>query len=85
MPIIPAGIVNLIVILAIGLLLVLCLIATDGVGRGRRVADVTGVGDVTYSLAGIADFFIAFHIAAILRLPPTPASPTPVSIVQSPR
>ena len=73
MPIITTGIVNLIVILAIGLIVGLVFNRYGRSWPGRRVADVTGVGDVTYSLVGIAGSFIAFHIAVILRLLPTPA------------
>ena len=39
---------------------------------GRQVADVTGVGDVTYSLIGIAGSFMGFHVGVILGLLPSP-------------
>lgn len=35
---------------------------------GRQVADVTGIGDVTYSLIGIAGSFMGFHVGAIFGL-----------------
>jgi hypothetical protein len=38
---------------------------------GRHVADATGVGDVTYSLVGIAGSFMGFHVGVILELLPT--------------
>ena len=38
---------------------------------GRQVADVTGVGDVTYSLIGIAGSFMGFHVGVILGLLPS--------------
>ena len=41
---------------------------------GRQVADVTGVGDVTYSLIGIAGSFIGFHVGVILGLLPSAMS-----------
>jgi len=39
---------------------------------GRQVADVTGVGDVTNSLIGIAGSFMGFHVGVILGLLPSP-------------
>ena len=38
---------------------------------GRQVADVTGIGDVTYSLIGIAGSFMGFHVGVILGLLPS--------------
>jgi uncharacterized membrane protein YeaQ/YmgE (transglycosylase-associated protein family) len=38
---------------------------------GRQVADVTGMGDVTYALIGIAGSFMGYHIGVILELLPT--------------
>lgn len=35
---------------------------------GRQVADATGVGDVTYSLIGIAGSFMGYHVGIILGL-----------------
>jgi uncharacterized membrane protein YeaQ/YmgE (transglycosylase-associated protein family) len=72
MPVITTGISNLIVIVLIG---VSVGIVFNRYGRswlGRRVADATGTGDVTYSLVGIAGSFIGFHVAVILGLLPTP-------------
>ena len=47
---------------------------------GRQVADVTGVGDVTYSLIGIAGSFMGFHVGVILGLLPS-AMPYIVAII----
>jgi uncharacterized membrane protein YeaQ/YmgE (transglycosylase-associated protein family) len=39
---------------------------------GRQVTEATGIGDVTYSLVGIAGSFMGYHIGLILDLsPPT--------------
>jgi uncharacterized membrane protein YeaQ/YmgE (transglycosylase-associated protein family) len=38
---------------------------------GRQVADATGVGDITYSLIGIAGSFMGYHIGIILGLLPS--------------
>lgn len=35
---------------------------------GRQVADVTGVGDVTYALVGIAGSFMGYHVGLILSI-----------------
>ena len=40
---------------------------------GRQVTEATGVGDVTYSLIGIAGSFMGYHIGIILGL--LPATP----------
>jgi uncharacterized membrane protein YeaQ/YmgE (transglycosylase-associated protein family) len=72
MPIITTGIANLIVILLIGIIVGLVFNRYGRSWLGRRVADATGVGDVTYALVGIAGSFIGFHIAVILGLLPTP-------------
>jgi hypothetical protein len=72
MAILTTGVVNLIVILLIGIIVGL---AFNRYGRswlGRQTAGATGVGDVTYSLVGIAGSFIGFHITVILGLLPTP-------------
>jgi uncharacterized membrane protein YeaQ/YmgE (transglycosylase-associated protein family) len=38
---------------------------------GRQVADATGVGDITYSLIGIAGSFMGYHVGIILGLLPS--------------
>jgi hypothetical protein len=35
---------------------------------GRQVTGVTGAGDITYGLVGIAGSFMGFHIAGILGM-----------------
>ncbi len=72
MPIVTTALMNLIVVLAIGIIVGL---AFNRYGRswiGRQTAGATGVGDITYALVGIAGAFIGFHIAVILGLLPTP-------------
>jgi hypothetical protein len=72
MPITTTALMNLIVVLAIGIIVGL---AFNRYGRswiGRQTASATGVGDLTYALVGIAGAFIGFHIAVILGLLPTP-------------
>lgn len=72
MAIITTAMMHFIVILAIGILAGLLF---NGYGRswlGRQSAGVTGVGNVTYALVGIAGSFIGFHLAVILGLLPTP-------------
>ena len=72
MPILTTALMNLIIVLAVGIIVGL---AFNRYGRswiGRQTASATGVGDVTYALVGIAGAFIGFHIAVILGLLPTP-------------
>lgn len=71
MPIIENALLTFIVLIVIGIVVGL---AFNRYGRGwlgRQFTDVTGVGDVTYSLVGIAGSFMGFHIAVILGLLPT--------------
>jgi len=72
MPIITTGIVNLVVILAIGIIVGLLFNRHGRSWLGRQTAGVTGVGDVTYALVGVAGAFIGFHVTVILGLLPTP-------------
>ena len=72
MAIITTALGNLIMILAIGIIVGLVFNRYGRSWLGRQVADATGVGDVTYSLVGIAGAFIGFHLAVILGLLPTP-------------
>ena len=71
MAIVTTGLLNLIVILAIGIIVGLMFNRYGRSWLGRQVADATGVGDVTYALVGIAGSFIGFHLAVILGLLPT--------------
>jgi uncharacterized membrane protein YeaQ/YmgE (transglycosylase-associated protein family) len=72
MPIITTAIMNLIVVLAIGIIAGLVFNRYGRSWLGRQVAGATGAGDVTYALVGIAGAFIGFHITVILGLLPTP-------------
>ena len=72
MAILTTAVVNLLVVLAIG---IVAGVMFNRYGRswlGRQTPGVTGVGDVTYALVGIAGAFIGFHITVILGLLPTP-------------
>jgi hypothetical protein len=71
MPIVTTAVLTFILLVLIGIVVGL---AFNRYGRswlGRQVADATGVGDVTYSLVGIAGSFMGFHIGVILGLLPT--------------
>jgi hypothetical protein len=71
MPIVTTAILTFILLVLIGIVVGL---AFNRYGRswlGRQVADATGVGDVTYSLVGIAGSFMGFHIGVILGLLPS--------------
>jgi len=72
MAILTTGVVNLIVILAIGIIVGLLFNRYGRSWLGRQPAGATVVGDVTYALVGIAGSFIGFHIIVILGLLPTP-------------
>lgn len=72
MAILTTGVVNLIVILAIGIIVGLLFNRYGRSWLGRQAAGATGIGDVTYALVGIAGSFIGFHIIVILGLLPTP-------------
>lgn len=72
MAILTTGVVNLIVILAIGIIVGLLFNRYGRSWLGRQTAGATGVGDVTYALVGIAGSFIGYHIIVILGLLPTP-------------
>ena len=71
MPIITTALASFLLVVVIGVIVGL---AFNRYGRswlGRQVAESTGVGDVTYSLVGIAGSFMGFHIAVILGLLPS--------------
>jgi uncharacterized membrane protein YeaQ/YmgE (transglycosylase-associated protein family) len=72
MAILTTALVNLIFILAIGIIVGLVFNRYGRSWLGRQAVDATGVGDVTYALVGIAGSFIGFHIAVILGILPTP-------------
>lgn len=72
MAIITTALMNLIVILAIGIIVGLVFSRYGRSWLGRQASGATGMGDVTYALVGIAGSFIGFHIAVILGVLPTP-------------
>jgi uncharacterized membrane protein YeaQ/YmgE (transglycosylase-associated protein family) len=72
MAIITTAVMNLIVILAIGIIVGLVFSRYGRSWLGRQASGATGMGDVTYALVGIAGSFIGFHIAVILGVLPTP-------------
>lgn len=72
MAILTTAVVNLIVILAIGIIVGLMFSRHGRSWLGRQASGATGIGDVTYALVGIAGSFIGFHIAVILGVLPTP-------------
>lgn len=72
MAIVTTALLNLIVIIAIGIIVGLVFNRYGRSWLGRKMADATGAGDVTYALVGIAGSFTGFHLAVILGLLPTP-------------
>ncbi len=72
MAILTTAVVNLIVILAIGIIVGLVFSRYGRSWLGRQASGATGMGDVNYTLVGIADSFIGFHIAVILGVLTTP-------------
>ncbi len=72
MAILTTTVVNLLVILAIGIVAGMVFNRYGRSWLGRQTAGATGMGDVTFALVGIAGAFIGFHITVILGLLPTP-------------
>jgi hypothetical protein len=71
MPILTTAITTFILLVLIGIIVGLVVNRGGRGWLGRRVAEATGVGDVTYALIGIAGSFMGFHIGVILELLPT--------------
>jgi hypothetical protein len=71
MTIVTTAIVSFLVLVAIGIVVGVVFNRYGRSWLGRRVADATGVGDVTYSLVGIAGSFMGFHAGVILGLLPS--------------
>jgi hypothetical protein len=71
MPIITTAISTFLILVIIGIIVGLLFNRRGRGWLGRQVADVTGVGDVTYSLVGIGGSFMGFHIGVILGLLPS--------------
>jgi hypothetical protein len=72
MPVLTTAIMNLILILAIGIIVGIVFRRYGRTWFGRQTAGIAGPSDVTYALVGIAGSFIGFHIFVILGLLPTP-------------
>ena len=71
MPLITTAISTFLILVVIGIAVGLLFNRRGRSWLGRQVADATGVGDVTYSLVGIAGSFMGFHIGVILGLLPS--------------
>jgi len=71
MPIITTAISTFLILVVIGIVIGLLFNRRGRSWLGRQVADATGVGDVTYSLVGIAGSFMGFHVGVILGLLPS--------------
>lgn len=71
MPILTTAIVTFILLVLIGIIVGVFLNRAARGWLGRQVAEVTGVGDITYALVGIAGSFMGFHIGVILELLPS--------------
>ncbi len=72
MPIVTTAALHFIVVLLIGIVVGLVLNRFGRTWLGRHTVAVTGSGDVTSALVGIAGAFIGFHLAVIIGLLPTP-------------
>jgi uncharacterized membrane protein YeaQ/YmgE (transglycosylase-associated protein family) len=72
MAILTTALINLIAIIAIGIVVGVMFNRYGRSWLGRQTAGATGLGDITYALVGIAGSFIGFHLAVILGLLPTP-------------
>lgn len=71
MPILTTAITTFILLVLIGAVVGVFMNRGGRSWLGRRVAEATGVGDVTYALVGIAGSFMGFHIGVILELLPS--------------
>lgn len=71
MALITTAISTFLILVVIGIVIGLLFNRRGRGWLGRQVADATGVGDVTYSLVGIAGSFMGFHIGVILGLLPS--------------
>ena len=71
MAILSTALMHLIVVCAIGIAVGLLFNRFGRSWLGRKAAGVTGIGDVTYALVGIAGAFMGFHVAVVVGLLPT--------------
>lgn len=72
MPILTTAIINFIVIIVTGIVIGVLLHRGGRSWLGRTAASLSGVGDATWALVGIAGAFMGFHISVILGLLPSP-------------
>jgi len=68
MPVTTSPVLELAIVLVIGVIVGIVMNRAGRSWLGRKFAGATGVGDVTYSLVGIAGAFIGYHVAGILAL-----------------
>jgi len=71
MPIVTTAIVAFILLVLIGVVVGIFMNRGGRSWLGRQVTGATGIGDITYSLVGIAGSFMGFHVGVILGLLPT--------------
>jgi hypothetical protein len=71
MPIVTTAIMTFIILIVIGIVIGLLFNRRGRSWLGRQVAETTGVGDVTYSLVGIAGSFMGYHVGVIFGLLPS--------------
>jgi hypothetical protein len=71
MPILTTAITTFILLVLIGIVVGVFFNRAGRGWVGRQVAEVTGLGDITYALVGIAGSFMGFHIGVILELLPS--------------
>ncbi len=71
MPILTTAILTFIILIVIGIAVGLIFNRRGRSWLGRRVAETTGVGDITYCLVGIAGSFMGYHVGVILELLPS--------------
>ncbi len=71
MPLITTAIATFLILVIIGIVVGILFNRRGRGWLGRQVTDATGIGDVTYSLVGIAGSFMGFHIGVILELLPS--------------
>lgn len=71
MPLITTALATFLILIVIGLLVGFLFNRAGRSWLGRRVAEATGIGDITYSLVGIAGSFMGYHVGVILALLPS--------------
>jgi hypothetical protein len=71
MPILTTAIATFLILIIIGVAVGLFFNRAGRGWVGRKVAQATGAGDVTYALVGIAGSFMGYHVGVILELLPS--------------